>query len=121
MSASSATGPKRRDYPRGRSQLWPPPGTGQTGHYNRHFNTCLGIGKQLEGGYNLTLPVAALETGEQDSRALPCLPAHELLQAEMDETPELLELLETAKTSGGAGAVSTRPTLLPKGRPRERL
>ena len=78
------------------------PGTDQTGHYNRHFNTCLGIGKQLEGGYNLTLPVAALETGEQDSRALPCLPAHELLQAEMDETPELLELLETAKKSGGS-------------------
>ena len=71
----------------------------QSGKFSRHFNSVLGLDKDVEGSYALRVP-RRHATDESASLDLPCLCLQEFLAAEIDESPDLESRLEETVRGG---------------------
>ena len=69
-----------------RDIVWPPDGH----HFTRHLETCQGMGKGLEGQYNMQCPGFDKFDASRVALNVPCLPLHEALSAEHASKPELM-------------------------------
>ena len=61
------------------------PASTQSGHYNRHFNIVLGLESLVEDAYTIKIPGSTPMTPERTSLSIPCFPAHEVLDKEIEE------------------------------------
>ena len=60
-----------------------------TGHFQRHLDTCTGVGRDVAGAYTLTVPGHDKYSLSRVDMTIPCLPLHETLAQEVQQDTSL--------------------------------